>query len=61
MLVIDRPYHDILDLRRPNPVTAHVDDVIEAACDLVITLLRAIGAITSKEVTYWHTERDVKT
>lgn len=35
-------------------MTAHVDDIIKAASDLVVPLLRAIGAITGKEVTCWH-------
>lgn len=57
--IIDWPYDYILYLCCPNPVTAHVDDIIKAAGDLVIPLLRAIGAITSKEVTFWH--KDLET
>lgn len=45
-------YHYILYLCCSNPVAAHVNDVIKAPCDLVVSLRRAIGTITGKEVTY---------
>lgn len=59
LLITARPYHHILDLRCADPVTAHVDDIIKTASDLVITLLRAIGAIPSEEVTYGHKDDEI--
>lgn len=53
----DWPYHHILDLRCPNPVTAHIDDIIKATSDLVIPLHGSIGAIPRKEVTCWHKDK----
>lgn len=47
-----KTYHHILYLCCPNPVSAHVDDIVKATSDLVIPLLRAIRTIASKEVTY---------
>lgn len=40
-------------------MTAHVDDIIKATGDLVIPILRAIGTITSKEVTCWHKDEGI--
>lgn len=55
--MVDWPYQHILYLRCPNPMTAHVDDIIKASGDLVIPLHRAIGAIPRKEVTCWHKDK----
>lgn len=44
-------YYHVLDLRRPDAVSAHVDDVIETTSDLVIALLRAISTVTGEEIT----------
>lgn len=40
-------------------MTAHVDDIIKATGDLVIPVLRAIGAIPGKEVTRWHKDEGI--
>lgn len=55
----DCPYHHVLNLCCPNPMTAHVDDIIKATSDLVVPLLGAIGSITSKEVTCWHKDEGI--
>lgn len=54
-----RPYHHIFYFCCPNPVTAHVDDIIKATSDLVVPLLRAISAISSKEVTCLHKDERI--
>lgn len=40
-------------------MTAHIDDIIKATGDLVIPVLRAIGAIPGKEVTRWHKDEGI--
>lgn len=47
----DRPHHHIFYLRCPDAMAAHVDDVVQAASDLVVAFLGAIGAVASEEVT----------
>lgn len=47
-------YQHVFDLRRADPVAAHVDDIIEAPGDLVVTLLGAMGAVTREIVTCRH-------
>lgn len=53
-ITITSSYHYIFYLRRANPVTAYIDDIIKTTSDLIIPFLRAMGAISSEEVTYEH-------
>lgn len=54
-------YQDVLDLRRADPVAAHIDDIIKAPGDLVVSLLRAIGAVAREIVTYARAHAHVHT
>lgn len=45
-------YNHVFNLGRPNSVSAHVDDIIKAPCDLVVSLWRAVCTITREKVTF---------